>query len=99
MARARNLSDWLSWLIRVRFLVILFLVGIELVQAKETIPVAVPLRAFTTTIATTRNLTSFQKRVSRKSQRLKSAKPDAVVVPRKSDIHIDIELKNIVILI
>ena len=45
MATARHLQDWLSWLIRVRVLLISFLLAIELVIRQFT-PTDVPVRYF-----------------------------------------------------
>src|SRR3990170_3684974 len=45
MGSARQVRDWLSWLVRVRVLVITFLLGIELV-IRQFVPSAVPIRYF-----------------------------------------------------
>jgi len=45
MGSARQVRDWLSWLIRVRILVITFLLGIELV-IRQLVPSSVPIRYF-----------------------------------------------------
>lgn len=45
MASARKLSDWLSWLVKVRVLVITLLLGIELV-IRQFSPAAFPVRYF-----------------------------------------------------
>jgi two-component system sensor histidine kinase PilS (NtrC family) len=45
MGSARQVHDWLSWLIRVRILVITFLLGIELV-IRQLVPSNVPIRYF-----------------------------------------------------
>lgn len=45
MGRARQLRDWLSWLVKVRFLVITFLLGIELV-IRQLAPTTVPIKYF-----------------------------------------------------
>ncbi|MFQ5926337.1 MAG: nitrogen regulation protein NR(II) [Terriglobia bacterium] len=45
MATTRELHDWLSWLIKVRILVITFLLGLELVIRNFT-PTAVPIKYF-----------------------------------------------------
>jgi two-component system sensor histidine kinase PilS (NtrC family) len=45
MGSARQVRDWLSWLIRVRILVITFLVGIELI-IRQFVPSSVPIRYF-----------------------------------------------------
>lgn len=45
MGSARQLRDWISWLIRVRILVITFLLGIELV-IRQFVPSNVPIRYF-----------------------------------------------------
>jgi two-component system sensor histidine kinase PilS (NtrC family) len=45
MGSARQVRDWLSWLIRVRILVITFLLGIELV-IRQFSPSSVPIRYF-----------------------------------------------------
>ena len=58
MPSARNLNDWLYWLIRVRFLVILFLVGIELVIRQFSIS-PVPVRYFAYVILVWSTLSVF----------------------------------------
>ncbi|MFQ5694870.1 MAG: nitrogen regulation protein NR(II) [Terriglobia bacterium] len=45
MGRARQLRDWLSWLLRVRFLVLLVLLGIEL-AIRQFAPSPVPIKYF-----------------------------------------------------
>ncbi len=45
MGSARQVRDWLSWLVRVRVLVITFLLGIELV-IRQFVPSPVPIRYF-----------------------------------------------------
>ena len=58
MPSPRNLNDWLYWLIRVRFLVILFLVGIELV-IRQFSPSPVPVRFFAYVILVWSTLSVF----------------------------------------
>ena len=45
MATTRKLHDWLSWLIKVRILVVTFLLGLELVIRQFT-PTGVPIKYF-----------------------------------------------------
>ena len=45
MGTARQLQDWLSWLVKVRILVITFLLGIELV-IRQFVPSPVPIKYF-----------------------------------------------------
>lgn len=58
MGDARHVRDWLSWLVKVRVLVITFLLGIELAY-RQFVPVPVPIKYFLSLILLWYTLSAF----------------------------------------